>query len=51
MVQDLKRQELERLRTELGVAPPGEPRSEIQRKIAFAEAIIRMRDGTDRVED
>ncbi len=47
--QDYKKVELSRLRTELTVATDGRSRSEIQRKIAFVEAVIRMRDGTDQI--
>ena len=49
MVQDAKRHELELLHKALAVTPPGQARSEIRRKIAFAERIIRMRDGIEEV--
>ena len=43
MEQEPKRQTLKQLEAHLAATPAGQARSEIQRKIAFAEAIIKMR--------
>lgn len=50
MLQDYKKDELKRLEADLSVAINDAARSEIKRRIAFAEAIIRMRDGADQRE-
>lgn len=47
MFQDAKKNELKRLRAELAATTDSYARSDLQRKIAFVEAVIRMRDGVD----